>query len=102
MGCGENISPYFISNMWQRSLIFFFVEVTEDSSNNISGDLIIVFIASNIYYRRVSASPYLKSATIKEHIRKFKNEYPETLEILATCLYVNDLVSGTFVELVVI
>ncbi|KAG8184925.1 hypothetical protein JTE90_017779 [Oedothorax gibbosus] len=40
----------------------------------------------------VNASPFLLSATIKEHIEKYRDVFPITVDMLDTCLYVDDWV----------
>ncbi|GFR30868.1 integrase catalytic domain-containing protein [Trichonephila clavata] len=42
----------------------------------------------------VNVSPFLLSATIKYHIEKYREQYPAATEVLDTCLYVDDLISG--------
>ncbi|XP_035207028.1 uncharacterized protein LOC118181903 [Stegodyphus dumicola] len=42
----------------------------------------------------VNSSPFLLAATIKLHIQKYRNVYPDTFQILDTCMYVDDLVTG--------
>ncbi|XP_035226325.1 uncharacterized protein LOC118198691 [Stegodyphus dumicola] len=42
----------------------------------------------------VNASSYLLSATIKEHIEKFRELHPATVEMLDKCLYVDDFVGA--------
>lgn len=42
----------------------------------------------------VTSSPFLLSATIKEHISKYKEKYPKVFEVLNTCFYVDDLICG--------
>ncbi|XP_035222986.1 uncharacterized protein LOC118195772, partial [Stegodyphus dumicola] len=42
----------------------------------------------------VNSSPFLLAATIKLHIQKYRNVYPYTFQILDTCMYVDDLVTG--------
>lgn len=42
----------------------------------------------------VNASPFLLAATIKLHIEKFRDIYPDVFKILDTCVYVDDLVTG--------
>ncbi|GFU44653.1 reverse transcriptase domain-containing protein [Nephila pilipes] len=39
-------------------------------------------------------SPFLLSATIKHHIEKYREQYPAATEMLDTCLYVDDVISG--------
>ncbi|GFU13753.1 reverse transcriptase domain-containing protein [Nephila pilipes] len=42
----------------------------------------------------VNVSPFLLSATIKHHIEKYREQYPAATEMLDTCLYVDDVISG--------
>ncbi|GFR18620.1 reverse transcriptase domain-containing protein [Trichonephila clavata] len=42
----------------------------------------------------VNVSPFLLSATIKYHIEKYRKQYPAATEMLDTCLYVDDVISG--------
>ncbi|GFU65893.1 uncharacterized protein TNCV_5011911 [Trichonephila clavipes] len=43
----------------------------------------------------VTLSPFILAATIKSHIRKYKEDYRETFEMLNTSLYVDDLFDGS-------
>ncbi|GFT65086.1 integrase catalytic domain-containing protein [Trichonephila clavipes] len=42
----------------------------------------------------VNVSPFLLSATIKYHIENYREQYPAATEMLDTCLYVDDVISG--------
>ncbi|GFU62302.1 uncharacterized protein TNCV_4402261 [Trichonephila clavipes] len=42
----------------------------------------------------VSSSPFLLAATIKHHLKRYVEKFPETCEMLNNSLYVDDLVSG--------
>ncbi|GBN94842.1 hypothetical protein AVEN_266156-1 [Araneus ventricosus] len=42
----------------------------------------------------VSSSPFLLAATIRHRIEKYKNDYPDTVQLLDKCFYVDDLISG--------
>ncbi|GFT19394.1 uncharacterized protein NPIL_29141 [Nephila pilipes] len=42
----------------------------------------------------VSSSPFLLAATIRNHIEKYKHEFPDTVELLDRSFYVDDLISG--------
>lgn len=42
-----------------------------------------------------SASPFLLAATIRHHLKKYKNKYPEEVKVLDECLYVDDFITGT-------
>ncbi|GFT28442.1 integrase catalytic domain-containing protein [Trichonephila clavipes] len=42
----------------------------------------------------VNVSPFLLSATIKHHIENYREQYPAATEMLGTCLYVDDVISG--------
>ncbi|GFT23069.1 integrase catalytic domain-containing protein [Trichonephila clavipes] len=42
----------------------------------------------------VNVSPFLLSATIKHHIENYREQYPSATEMLDTCLYVDDVISG--------
>ncbi|GFX84821.1 integrase catalytic domain-containing protein [Trichonephila clavipes] len=42
----------------------------------------------------VKASPFLLAATIKTHIGKYMEKYPDTVRTLDHCFYVDDLVTG--------
>ncbi|GFW91384.1 integrase catalytic domain-containing protein [Trichonephila clavipes] len=42
----------------------------------------------------VNVSPFLLSATIKHHIENYREQYPAATEMLDTCLYVDDAISG--------
>ncbi|GFY71088.1 integrase catalytic domain-containing protein [Trichonephila inaurata madagascariensis] len=42
----------------------------------------------------VKSSPYLLSATIKNHIAKYCQEFPAAVEVLENCFYVDDLIAG--------
>ncbi|CAL1299199.1 unnamed protein product [Larinioides sclopetarius] len=42
----------------------------------------------------VNASPFLLAATIKTHIEKYVEQYPDTIRILDESFYVDDLVAG--------
>ncbi|GFS65293.1 integrase catalytic domain-containing protein [Nephila pilipes] len=42
----------------------------------------------------VNSSPFLLVATIKLHIQKFRNLFPDVFEILDSCMYVDDLITG--------
>ncbi|GFT68058.1 integrase catalytic domain-containing protein [Trichonephila clavipes] len=42
----------------------------------------------------VNVSPFLLSATIKRHIENYREQYPAATEMLDTCLYVDDVISG--------
>ncbi|GFX99310.1 integrase catalytic domain-containing protein [Trichonephila clavipes] len=42
----------------------------------------------------VNVSPFLLSATIKHHIENYREQYPAATEMLVTCLYVDDVISG--------
>ncbi|GFW45953.1 DUF1758 domain-containing protein [Trichonephila clavipes] len=41
-----------------------------------------------------NVSPFLLSATIKHHIENYREQYPAATEMLDTCLYVDDVISG--------
>ncbi|GFW90678.1 integrase catalytic domain-containing protein, partial [Trichonephila clavipes] len=43
----------------------------------------------------VSSSPFLLEVTIRHHIEKYKHEFPDTVELLDTSFYVDDLISGS-------
>ncbi|GFW18510.1 reverse transcriptase domain-containing protein [Trichonephila clavipes] len=43
----------------------------------------------------VTLSPFILAATIKFHIRKYKEDYRETYELLNTSLYVDNLFAGS-------
>ncbi|GFW02634.1 reverse transcriptase domain-containing protein [Trichonephila clavipes] len=43
----------------------------------------------------VTLSPFILAATIKFHIRKYKEDYRETYELMNTSLYVDDLFAGS-------
>ncbi|GFW25950.1 integrase catalytic domain-containing protein [Trichonephila clavipes] len=42
----------------------------------------------------VNSSPFLLAATITHHIKKYKHEFPDTVELLDRNFYVDDLISG--------
>ncbi|GFT74434.1 reverse transcriptase domain-containing protein [Nephila pilipes] len=42
----------------------------------------------------VNVSPFLLSVMIKHHIEKYREQHPEATEMLDTCLYVDDVISG--------
>ncbi|GFY20524.1 integrase catalytic domain-containing protein [Trichonephila clavipes] len=42
----------------------------------------------------VNGSPFLLSATIKHHIENYREQYPAATEMLDTCLYVDNVISG--------
>ncbi|GFV26185.1 reverse transcriptase domain-containing protein [Trichonephila clavipes] len=42
----------------------------------------------------VNVSPSLPSATNKHHIENYREQYPAATEMLDTCLYVDDVISG--------
>ncbi|GFV45767.1 integrase catalytic domain-containing protein [Trichonephila clavipes] len=42
----------------------------------------------------VNVSPFLLSSTIKHHIENYREQYPAATEMLDTCLYVDDVISG--------
>ncbi|GFU43352.1 uncharacterized protein TNCV_4089771 [Trichonephila clavipes] len=42
----------------------------------------------------VNVSPFLLSAIIKHHIENYREQYPAATEMLDTCLYVDDVISG--------
>ncbi|GFW74357.1 uncharacterized protein TNCV_2412561 [Trichonephila clavipes] len=42
----------------------------------------------------ISSSPFLLAATIKHHLKRYVEKFPETCEMLNNSLYVDDLVSG--------
>ncbi|GBO31399.1 hypothetical protein AVEN_65523-1 [Araneus ventricosus] len=42
----------------------------------------------------VRSSPFLLSASIKTHLKKFHDEFPTTTECLNRCFYVDDFISG--------
>ncbi|GFX52060.1 reverse transcriptase domain-containing protein [Trichonephila clavipes] len=42
----------------------------------------------------VNASPFLLAATIKMHVGKYMEKYPDTVRTLDHCFYVDDLVTG--------
>ncbi|GFW41652.1 integrase catalytic domain-containing protein [Trichonephila clavipes] len=42
----------------------------------------------------VNVSPFLLSATIKHDIENYREQYPAATEMLDTCLYVDDVISG--------
>ncbi|GFY15303.1 integrase catalytic domain-containing protein [Trichonephila clavipes] len=42
----------------------------------------------------VNVSPFLLSSTIKPHIENYREQYPAATEMLDTCLYVDDVISG--------
>ncbi|GFU03201.1 uncharacterized protein TNCV_2720971 [Trichonephila clavipes] len=42
----------------------------------------------------VNVSPFLLSATIKHHIENYREQYQAATEMLDTCLYVDDVISG--------
>ncbi|GFW35260.1 integrase catalytic domain-containing protein [Trichonephila clavipes] len=42
----------------------------------------------------VNVSPFLLSATIKHPIENYREQYPAATEMLDTCLYVDDVISG--------
>ncbi|GFT46082.1 integrase catalytic domain-containing protein [Trichonephila clavipes] len=44
----------------------------------------------------VNVSPFLLSATIKHHIENYREQYPAATEMLDTCLYVDDVISGAY------
>lgn len=39
-------------------------------------------------------SPFLLSATLKHHIRKYELKFPETVHLLNECIYVDDFIAG--------
>lgn len=41
-----------------------------------------------------SPSPFLLAATIRHHLRKYEDMYPEVTSALKECLYVDDLICG--------
>ncbi|GBL97667.1 hypothetical protein AVEN_185137-1 [Araneus ventricosus] len=45
------------------------------------------------------SSPFLLSACIKHHLRKFESEYPKTVELLNNYMYVDDFICGTNTEM---
>ncbi|GFX16618.1 integrase catalytic domain-containing protein [Trichonephila clavipes] len=42
----------------------------------------------------VCSSPFLLEATFRQHIEKYKHEFPDTVELLDRNFYVDDLISG--------
>ncbi|XP_035205429.1 uncharacterized protein LOC118180442 [Stegodyphus dumicola] len=42
----------------------------------------------------IKSSPFLLAATIKEHIRKYRDEQPDVFEILNSCVYVDYFITG--------
>ncbi|GFY36264.1 integrase catalytic domain-containing protein [Trichonephila clavipes] len=46
------------------------------------------------FFFGVNASPFLLAATIKTHIGKYMEKYPDTVRTLDHCFYVDDLVTG--------
>ncbi|GBM65042.1 hypothetical protein AVEN_36729-1 [Araneus ventricosus] len=45
------------------------------------------------------SSPFLLSACIKHHLRKFESEYPETIKLLNNYMYVDDFICGINTEM---
>lgn len=41
-----------------------------------------------------SASPFLLAATIRHHLKKYEEKYPEEVKVLDECLYVDDFITG--------
>ena len=41
-----------------------------------------------------TASPFLLAATIRHHLKKYEEKYPEEVKVLDECLYVDDLITG--------
>lgn len=41
-----------------------------------------------------TASPFLLAATIRHHLKKYQEKYPEEVKVLDECLYVDDLITG--------
>lgn len=41
-----------------------------------------------------SASPFLLAATIRHHLKKYEERYPEEVKVLDECLYVDDFITG--------
>lgn len=70
------------------------MDVFEDPATEMSDSLKMLVYRFKCLLFGLSGKPFNLPATIEEHIRKFKDKYWETFEILDTCIYVDDLVSG--------
>ena len=44
----------------------------------------------------LNQSPFLLGAVVREHLKKFAAKYPELVREIILCLYVDDLIHGTF------
>ncbi|GBO45870.1 hypothetical protein AVEN_54327-1, partial [Araneus ventricosus] len=43
----------------------------------------------------ISSSPFLLSATINEHLKKYRDVFPIAAQLLDNCMYVDDFIAGT-------
>ncbi|XP_054713427.1 uncharacterized protein LOC129222888 [Uloborus diversus] len=78
-------------NEFDRDVVrFLFVKHDPNKNDNVE---VVVYRFLRLTFG-INVSPFLLSATIKEHIKKYEEAYPVTTEVLNTCFYVDDLVTG--------
>ncbi|XP_054709165.1 uncharacterized protein LOC129218869 [Uloborus diversus] len=78
-------------NEFDRDVVrFLFVKHDPNKNDNVE---VVVYRFLRLTFG-INVSPFLLSATIKEHIKKYEEAYPVTTKVLNTCFYVDDLVTG--------
>ncbi|XP_054709129.1 uncharacterized protein LOC129218832 [Uloborus diversus] len=78
-------------NEFDRDVVrFLFVKHDPNKNDNVE---VVVYRFLRLTFG-INVSPFLLSATIKEHIKKYEEAYPVTTEVLNICFYVDDLVTG--------
>ncbi|GBM55775.1 hypothetical protein AVEN_190357-1 [Araneus ventricosus] len=73
-----------------------FLWIHDDS--NFSNPKVQIYRMCRVMFEAKS-STFLLSACIKHHLRKFKDEYPKTVELRNNYMYVDDLICGTNTEM---
>nr|GBM70276.1 hypothetical protein AVEN_62568-1 [Araneus ventricosus] len=73
-----------------------FLWIHDDS--NLSNPKVQIYRMCRVMFGAKS-SPFLLSACIKHHLRKFESEYPKTVELLNNYMYVDDFICGTNTEM---
>ncbi|GFU11322.1 reverse transcriptase domain-containing protein [Nephila pilipes] len=72
---------------------FLFVEKIDKSIAQQFSEQVEVYRFKRLLFG-VNSSPSLLAATIRLFIQKFRNLFPDVFEILDSCMYVNDLITG--------
>ncbi|GBM54292.1 hypothetical protein AVEN_152736-1, partial [Araneus ventricosus] len=73
-----------------------FLWIHDDS--NLSNPKVQIYRMCRVMFGAKS-SPFLLSACIKHHLRKFESEYPKTVELLNNYMCVDDFICGTNTEM---